>query len=85
MVKNLDNSFTILAEDNTPYIMNQEYMLEIIAKGDFIQILIDDQVVFTLSDSDINQGSIGLYSWSNAGSTFDDITVDDITNVILPP
>jgi len=85
LVKNLDNNFTILAEDKIPYIMNQEYMLEIIAKGDFIQILIDDQVVFTLSDSDIIQGSIGLYSWSNAGSTFDNITVDDITNVNLPP
>jgi hypothetical protein len=75
LVKCENGQFTILAQDSVPYVTGKEYQVKISTQGSTLQVSIDGSPVFSVNDSTFSSGSIALYSWGNAGSYFDDITV----------
>ncbi|UCG50170.1 MAG: hypothetical protein JSU94_10340, partial [Phycisphaerales bacterium] len=77
LVKKEDGVFTILAQDSAAYVTGQSYELEIIACGPSLGVFIDQQLIFWTSDWSFETGSVGLYSWGNAGAHFDDVVVEE--------
>ena len=69
------DEFTVLAEDDVPYVPGRTYHLEIIASGPVITIFVDDEVVFSITDYSVHMGTIALYSWGNTGACFDNVEV----------
>ncbi|MBL7143444.1 MAG: DUF1080 domain-containing protein, partial [Phycisphaerae bacterium] len=75
LVKCVNGQFTILAQDSVPYVTGKSYQVKIAVQGSLLQVSIDGSPVFTKTDSSFSSGTIALYSWGNAGSYFDNITV----------
>jgi hypothetical protein len=76
--KKQGGKFQVLSADAIPYARNQVYLVEILAKGTTLQVHIDGKTVFSDRDTGIKSGTIGLYSWLNQGSIFDEILVEDL-------
>ena len=75
---------TVLAWDAVPYASGQTYRLEITAQGSLLEVRIDDDPIFSVTDASFDKGTIALYSWRNRGAFFDDILVEDLlTGVVL--
>jgi hypothetical protein len=51
--------------------------------GPVLEIWIDGNRVFSVRDTSLSSGTIGLYSWFNQGSIFDDILVTDPVGTVL--
>jgi hypothetical protein len=70
---------SVLAQKNSQYEIQKEYRVQISVKGSQIDAWVEGGTpVFSLSDNSFDQGTIGLYSSNNAGSTFDDVVVTDL-------
>jgi hypothetical protein len=76
---------TVIAQDSEQYVTGRTYGLKISAKGNSLQVHIDGQLVFSVTDSTFAGGTIALYSCYNSGSIFDDVLVEDLNtgNVLL--
>jgi hypothetical protein len=83
--KRVEGNFQVLAEESVPYVVGQNYALQIIARGSSLQVLIDGKSIFAVTDATFSEGTIALYSHYNAGSFFDDVRVEDLNtgNVLL--
>jgi hypothetical protein len=77
LTKKVGSVTTLLAEDSVPYVTDQTYEVGILVQGDMLQVIVDGKLVFSETDSSLSSGTIGLYSWGNAGSYFDDIQVNN--------
>lgn len=75
LIKNVNGIVTVLAEDYVAYEVNKEYTVQVEVNGDDIKVYIDNTLIFNVTDASISSGKIGLYSWANIGSMFDDVTV----------
>ncbi len=75
LVKKVGGTFTLLAEEPVGYKTNQWYDLQVVLSGTSISIYIDGQLWNTITDGDLSNGSIALYSWGNNGLYFDDVLV----------
>jgi hypothetical protein len=75
LCKHVNGEFTVLQQDNIPYLRNQyyEYLINVIDTT--LQIDINGQTIFSVQDSDLTAGTFGFYSWANRGSYFDDLFV----------
>jgi hypothetical protein len=78
--KRVNGNLTILAEDAVPYVSGRNYEIRIIVQGARLQIAIDGQNIFSVTDSTFSGGTIALYSRWNKGSVFDNVLVQDIRN-----
>ncbi len=78
LVKSVGGVFTLLGENATAYVTGTQYQLEVVVDGPSIEVSIDGTVVFSVTDSDVPGGSIGLSSWANMGSLFSGIVVDPL-------
>jgi hypothetical protein len=78
LVKNVDGVFTLLAEEAIPYVPGQTYQVGVTVDADLIAVQIDDDEIFSVIDPSISKGSIAVYSWADAGVSFDDISVTGI-------
>jgi hypothetical protein len=74
-VKKVNGTFTAIQQDTVAYTQNTTYQLDITATGSSITIKINGQTWYQGTDTSVNQGSIGLYSWNNNNSQFDNIVV----------
>jgi hypothetical protein len=82
--KRVGGVFQVLAQDSAVYTAGQSYNLKITAHGSQLSVAINDKAIFSVADSSFRQGTIGLYSYYNAGSHFDDLVVQDlVTSGIL--
>ena len=96
LVKRENGNFTVLAEDTLAYTIGVTYELEIrILNISSTTASIVVNIWFTdangirqqlaniaaIDNNPIMQGTIGLYSWANSGSVFDDIMVEDLTTL----
>ena len=79
LVKRVNGVFTTLWQDTTQYVQNQAYQLEVTVQGTTITIKLDDVTLYSGNDNSHLRGSIGLYSWANGGSAFDNIEVENLT------
>jgi hypothetical protein len=52
--------------------------MTIVAEGSKLQISVDGQLVFSVTDSAVNAGTVALYSRFNSGASFDNIMVEDL-------
>jgi hypothetical protein len=84
LIKCYNGAFTLLAEHAIPYVPGQPYQVDIVADGETLEVSFEGTPIFSVIDSDLNAGSIGLYTWFSDGSSFDDILVQDLhTNAVL--
>lgn len=79
LIKNAGGVLTVLAEDKVPYVPGRTYQLEVIAQGTTLRVRIDGADVFSVTDSSLSRGTVGLYSRANPGSVFDDVVVEDLS------
>lgn len=77
--KRVNGSLYLLAKDNVPYVVGRNHQLQISVKGSAIKVAVDGKTVFSVNDSSLGHGTIGLYSFYNHGSYFDDVLVQDLT------
>ncbi|NIV13665.1 MAG: hypothetical protein GWN62_21005, partial [Aliifodinibius sp.] len=77
LIKRVNGTVTLLAQENTGYNQNQNYTFNIQASGGLITVSLDGSELFggSVTDCDFMQGTIGFHCWGNAGSYFDNITV----------
>jgi hypothetical protein len=78
--KQVKGVFKVLAQDNGSYTVGQTYNVQITGKGSSLQVAIDGKTIFTVNDSSFPRGGVGLYSNNNAGSSFDNVTVEDLAS-----
>jgi hypothetical protein len=76
--KRVNGNFQVLARDQAAYTPGQSYDIQITARGTGLTVAVDGKTVFSVSDSSFNRGTIGMFSYYNAGSQFDDIHVQDL-------
>ncbi|MFC6954751.1 family 16 glycoside hydrolase [Halorubellus litoreus] len=56
----------------------RDYRLAVEAVGDDLQVLVDDEVVFSVTDPDgPDAGTVALYTRENPDAQFDDVRIDD--------
>lgn len=72
-----DGSVVILGEDEFVFQRNVDYEIAIEAFGSSLVVYQDGDLVFSVEDAAVAQGTIGLYCWSLQTGTFADIRVDD--------
>jgi Fibronectin type III domain/Bacterial TSP3 repeat/Domain of Unknown Function (DUF1080) len=84
LTKRYHGAFTLLAESPIPYVPGQFYQVDIVADGVTLQVAIEGTLIFSVVDSDLQGGSIGLYTWLSEASSFDDVVVQDLdTEAVL--
>jgi Domain of Unknown Function (DUF1080) len=76
--KRVGGSLKVLAQDSVAYTKGQTYALQIVAQGSSLKVLIDGKTIFSVKDTSFSEGTIALYSYHNAGSSFDDVVVEDL-------
>jgi hypothetical protein len=75
---------TVLAKNAVYYSTYRTYQLEIVARDSRLAVIIDGKTVLSHTDSSFDGGTIALYSHYNTGSSFDEVTVQDLnTSAIL--
>ncbi len=83
LVKAVKGVYTVLAEDAVPYVPGQAYRVELTVVGAQLTVRIDGEPVFAVTDESHSTGTMGLYSWGNQGSWFDDVQVQPPSYAIL--
>jgi 3-keto-disaccharide hydrolase/Fibronectin type III domain len=76
--KRVGGVFQVLAQDSAVYAKRRHYALQISARGSQLNVTINGKTIFSVSDASFSQGTIGLYSYYNAGSHFDNVNVQDL-------
>ena len=98
LVRRYQGKSVVLASDSYAYVSNRWNQVKIRVIGNSITVFYNGEVVFEATDEMISSGGIALYSWYNAASKFDNISVttpilgkrkinpDDLTeNVMFVP
>ncbi len=75
LVKVAAGTFTLLWQDTTGYTVGDPLRLTVDAIGDRLSGYLGGTRLFTISDPDHEQGSIGLYCWANDGARFERVEV----------
>ena len=78
LVKVVDGQFTLLAEDSITYVPGRTYQVKIVADSTVLEVWIDGEIIFSVVDDSIVEGSIALYNWANSAGYFDDVLVESI-------
>jgi parallel beta-helix repeat protein len=87
LLKKVNGTFALLAEDSIPYARGQAYPIEILAYGNTLEVRVNDGLIFNgaILDDGLSSGSVGFYSWFNNGSVFDEIVVTELDMVSVHP
>lgn len=75
LVKCVGGVVTQLWQDSVPYIQGREYLVTIDIVGDVITGYLDGVALFSVRDSSLSSGKIGLYCWANVGARFSSVRV----------
>ncbi|HSL81127.1 MAG TPA: family 16 glycoside hydrolase, partial [Thermoanaerobaculia bacterium] len=73
--KVVDGERVTLAQDAVPYATQTWYRVEIVADGPRLELWIDGQRIFDVTDATHSSGSVGTFCAANAGSYYDDLQV----------
>jgi hypothetical protein len=85
LVKCINGSFTLLASDQVPYQVGQQYQVLVKAHGPILQVFVDGRLALSAVDQSLASGTIALYCWGNQGTYFDELIVEDLTGQNIPP
>jgi hypothetical protein len=65
---------------STAYQLNRTYVLEIIANGSTITVLLDGVQLWSGTDTNaLTAGTVAMYSWMNTGAQFDNVLVRNLS------
>lgn len=78
LIKKTRGVVTTLWEDAVPYQMGHPYRLTIDAYGARLIGYLDDVLLFSLLDRDLDAGKVGLYAWQNGGARFVALDVESL-------
>jgi len=70
--------FTQLASASGGYTVGQNYQVKVRVIDSSIKVYVDNDEIFSITDTSLARGTIALYSCGNPGSTFDDVLVSPI-------
>jgi hypothetical protein len=75
--KVINGQETVISQDASwpGYNVNQWYPVRVSVNGSAISVSIAGQSVFSVKDSSLTQGAVGLYAVANGGASFSDIVV----------
>jgi len=76
--KILDGKEVGLATTEIGYRQSKWYSLKVAVSDNVMMAYLDEKRVLVASDSSLTRGKVGLYCHGNAGSYFDDFTVEGI-------
>lgn len=76
LVKCLNGKFTVLAQDEIPYEIGKTYRVAIVARGPQFAVAVNKVPIFSVWDSQIKQGFIGLYCCADQGAVFDNLRIE---------
>ena len=79
LIKKVNGIYTVLAEDNVPYVQGEYYKLEVSSNGTDVQVMVDDATIFLVSDSTFSDGMFALYAWANTDVSFDNIIARNLS------
>lgn len=79
VVKFVNGTVTLLAEDAVAYEQNRWYTVEIRFMGGVIEVWLDGQRLFEIADTSHTAGRIALYCWGQAVARFDDVVVKSLS------
>jgi tetratricopeptide (TPR) repeat protein len=66
-------------DDEEGYVVGQVYNVRVRARGDRLEVFLDDELVLSGQDSSLpNAGRVGFYSWGNLNAQFDDLQIIEI-------
>jgi Domain of Unknown Function (DUF1080) len=84
LVKRERGAEKVMAQDSVPYVAGKNYNVEIVAQGSTLKVNVDGKAVLSVSDKSFKNGTIGLHSYANKGSVFDDVLVEELpTKAVL--
>ncbi|HEX4955195.1 MAG TPA: hypothetical protein VF017_17535 [Thermoanaerobaculia bacterium] len=75
LIKLSGTTWTVLALDAVPYVVNEQYYLELIARGDQLEVRVDGVTALAATDGELSGGTVALGCSGNAGSYFDNVRV----------
>ena len=78
LIKRVNGVTTLLASDAVSYVLGQNYSVDIAVVGNQIDVSIDGEAIFSVTDNELVSGSIGFYCWGNINSVFDDLIVENV-------
>ena len=79
LVKKVNGTFTVLAQEYIPYIQGNSYKLEVSTDGTNVLVMLDDSIVFSSDDSTFSDGMFALYAWGNSDVSFDSIIARNLS------
>ncbi len=78
--KTVNGVTTTLANDTHTYAKNVVYALVIRAQGQQLSVEFDGEAIMAVEDASLSSGGVALYTFANASSYFDDLTVVNLNN-----
>ncbi|MEO1006653.1 MAG: hypothetical protein AAFW67_12560, partial [Cyanobacteria bacterium J06638_38] len=75
LIKKVNGIATALWEQPFQYVEGREYILTLDCVGDLICGYMDGVKLFSVADSDLNAGCIGLYCWANTNACFTEVRI----------
>jgi hypothetical protein len=85
LVKCVAGQFTLLASDKANMEKGTFYDIQILAHGSLLEVYVDEKLIFAVRDTAIASGTIAFYCHSNNRAFFDDLQVENLAGVNLPP
>lgn len=73
--KKVAGVWSVLAQDAVPYEQHRWYDVQIVAVGARLRVFVDSALVFDVQDTAHPRGAVGLATWSNQVTSFDDLIV----------
>ncbi len=80
-----NGQITILAEDSVVYSTGVWYLVQIVADGSRLEVWIDGQPIFSVTDSTFSVGTIAAYAYGNTDARFEDVQVTPLDSPSVFP
>ena len=89
LVKKVNGVYARLASNSKGYKPGTSYALRVTAIGSSIKVYVNGALVFSVTDNSLTRGLLGLYTWGNKNTYFDNVSAsvqaDDYFTVVVVP
>lgn len=75
LLRRVGGQETLLAGNSFAYRVSDDYAVEVVARGDRLEVYLDSVLVLSAQDDALLTGTVGFLSDANDGSRFDDVRV----------
>lgn len=81
----VNGQLTDLASDKAKFTLRRTYKVSLVAYAEYLDVSIDGQRIFAVTDGTFGAGTIALYSSNNKGASFDNVVVTNLRGADLAP